>query len=158
MRTKTSFGMCVLLAFVFSLLTAGCAGNDKDAIEYVNEEVSYADGEVCVERYLLDEENGTYERYIAGMYFGNEVPGIYFGTLFETGMYALSEIEGETAQKIIFSPKKQYDFDTKRLEYLGLEGQVPYYGTLTDKTLTITWEVQLSLFEKAAVPIIYTRK
>ena len=146
----------ILLVFIFSLLTLSCAATDtEDAIEYYNEEVSYADGESCVERYLLYEDDGTYERYIAGMYFGNEVPGFYFGTLFETGTYAKDE--SKAARNITFSPKKQYDFDTKRLEYVGLKGQVPYYGTLTESTLTITWNVRNG-FRYAEVSIIYKRK
>ena len=137
---------------------ANCNLSSEDFTEYVNEEVSYEDGESCVERYLLFEEDGKYERYIAGMYFGKELPGVYFGTLFETGTYALSSNEGDSFQKITFSPKKQYDFDKKRIDYLGLKGQIPYYGKLTDTTLTITWEVKLSYFEKGEVKIIYTKK
>lgn len=151
----------VLFAFGLSLLAAGCdsSGTD-DAIEYVNEEVSYADGDSCVERYLLYEEDGEYERYIAGTYYGKEVPGIYFGTLFETGTY--TKDASKATQNVTFSPKKQYNFDTKQLENLGLKGQLPYYGTLTDTTLTITWEIWEDYYIKSVklgeVPITYKRK
>ena len=152
---------CILListlfSVIFSLLSFGCTTTDKDdAVEYYNTEVSYADAESCAERYILNKEDGKYERYIAGMYFGKELPGIYFGTLFETGTY--SKDEGRALNNIKFSPKKQYDFDSKKLEYLGLEKQIPYYGTLTDSTLTITWNVW-SGFSYAEVPITYKRK
>ena len=160
MYIRTCFGIAfaVLLGFGVSALVAGCTedGDGTDgAIEYRNDEVSYADGESCVERYLLYGEDGTYERYIAGMYFGKKVPGIQFGTLFETGTY--TKDESKATKNVTFSPKKQYSFDTKQLEYLGLEGQVPYYGTLTDATLTITWDVWVSPLEKAEVPIVYKR-
>lgn len=127
----------------------------NDALEYVNEEVSYASGESCVERYLFYEEDGKYERYIAGMYFGEKLPGYYFGTLFETGTYTRND---QLPNNITFYPKKQYDFDTKQLEYLGLEGQVPYSARLTDKTLTITWEVRTSYATKGEVAIVYERQ
>ena len=156
MHTKTYFVSftVLLVAFLFPLLSTGCELTDNDdATEYVNEEVSYADGESCVERYLLYEEDGTYERYIAGMYFGNKMPGIYFGTLFETGAYTVDDIKA--AKNIKFSPKKQYDFESKRLEYLGLEGQVPFYGTLTEKKLIIYWYVSNS-FEP--IELEYKRK
>lgn len=154
MRIKTINSLVILFAFIFPLLTTGCKSND-DAIEYRNNEVSYADGESCVERYLLYEEDDTYERYIGGMYFGKEVPGMLFGTRFETGRYEVDK--NKASQNITFYPKKQYDFDTKQLEYLGLENQLPYSGTLTEKTLTIMWEVWKSPFEKAEVPIVYKR-
>ncbi len=137
-----------VIFLVFSFLIFGC-DLKTDALEYVNEEVSYADGESCVERYLFYEEDETYERYIAGKYFGQDVPGTYFGTLFESGVYKASA----TSSRVSFSPKKQYDFETQRLEFLGLQGQVPYSGTLTDKTLTIPWRVR-----GGTVSIIYKRK
>jgi len=155
-RNYFLFFYAVLFAFGFSMLAAGCKVSDKNnAIEYCNEEVSYADGESCVERYLLYEEDGKYERYIAGMYFGKEVPGFYFGTLFETGTYLISS--SLSSRTVTFSPKKQYSFETKKLEYLGLENQVPYSGALTDTALTITWRVRNG-YIYADVPIIYKRK
>ena len=148
----------VLFSFAFLLLTSCDSTDEKgESIEYVNKEVSYADGESCVERYLFYEESGEYERYIAGKYFGNDLPGIYFGTLFETGTY--SKDKSKAVDNVTLSPKKQYDFDSKQLEYLGLTKQVPYLGTLTDETLTITWNVTNTWgFLVGEVPIIYERK
>lgn len=141
----------VTMLVVAAFLLAGCEEKEKeDFAEYRNNEVSYSKGESCVERYLLY-DSGDYERYIAGMYFGNKVPGINFGTLFETGYYVQDDSKKEA--NTAFYPKKQYDFDTAKLEYLGLEEQVPYSGTLTAETLTITWYMR-----RESVPIIYTRQ
>ncbi|MBR0497124.1 MAG: hypothetical protein IJJ71_13245 [Treponema sp.] len=146
----------LLTVLLFPLLSPACKlTSSDDALEYVNKEVSYASGESCVERYLFYEEDGKYERYIAGMYFGEELPGYYFGTLFETGTYTRND---QLLNNITFYPKKQYDFDTKQLEYLGLEGQVPYSGRLTDKSLTITWKVWTSYATKGEVDIVYERQ
>ena len=163
MRIKTYFGLlfAILLAFGFSLLSAGCGEKtDDDAIEYVNEDVAYLDGDSCVERYLLYEESGEYKRYIAGTYYGEELPGNDFGTLFETGTY--TKDASKASQNVIFSPKKQYNFDTKQLENLGLKEQLPYNGTLTDSTLTITWEIWEDYYIRSVklgeVPIVYKRR
>ena len=155
-RNYFLFFYAVLFAFGFSMLGTGCkaSGNDN-AMEYVNKEVSYADGESCVERYLLYEEDGKYERYIAGMYYGKELPGIYFGTLFETGTYVINS--NLSSRTVTFWPKKQYSFETKNLEYLGLENQASYSGALTDTTMTITWRVRNG-YSYADVPIVYKRK
>ena len=157
-RTRFDFVFIVFFAFIFLILIGGCVvtvTERTNGIEYRNDEVSYADGESCMERYLIYEETGTYERYMSGMYFGREVPGLYYGTLFETGSYELTETDSTV--NIRFWPKKQYSFDTNELEYLGLENQVPYSGTLTETALTISWDVWIGLFEKIEIPIIYKR-
>ena len=61
-----------------------------------------------MERYLLYEDDGEYERYITGMYFGKGVPDIWCGMLFETGSYTKSE------SNITCLPIKKYNFDTKK--------------------------------------------
>ena len=156
MHTDKHFVIFVTFVLLFPLLALSCNLTfQDDAIEYVNEEVSYAHGESCVERYLLYEEDGKYERYIAGWYFGNELPGYYFGTLFETGTYTRDD---NVLPNIKFYPKKQYDFVTKQLEYLGIGEQLSYSGRLTDKSLTVTWEVWTSYTTKGEVPIVYERK
>ncbi len=148
-----AFGLIFLLSFI---LLTGCKFAKDDSVEYVNNEVSYNKGESCVERYILYEDSGKYERYIAGKYRGNSLPGIYFGTLFQTGSYTRND---QALQNITFYPKKQYNFTSKELEYLGLEGQLPFSGRLTDKTLTITWEIWSSLLGCIGeVPIIYERQ
>ena len=162
---KKNYGLVSVLlfaffAFLFPLLTVSCGETDDDAIEYVNEDVAYINGDSCVERYLLYEEDGEYKRYIAGTYYGETLPGIYFGTLFETGTY--TETEDETSRTITFSPKKQYNLDTKQLENLGLKGQLRYTGTRTEKNLTITWEVWEDYYIRSVklgeVPIVYKRR
>ena len=98
---KSGSVAAAVLAFVFSMLTAGCKFTARDdAVEYVNKEVSYASGESCEERYLLYEKDGKYERWIAGKYYGKELPGI-FGTCFETGTYE----EVNSSSNIKFYPK-----------------------------------------------------
>ena len=109
-----------------------------------------------MERYLFYEEDGKYERYIAGMYFGKRVPGINFGTLFETGWYEKNESKNEN--NVTLHPQMTYNFETQQLDYPGLEGQVPYSATLTDSRLIITWKVWVRPFETEEVDIIYTRK
>ncbi len=154
----------IILSFAFVLLYSSCTVNtsgtaNENAIEYRNDEVSYADGESCLEYYCLFEETGKYKRYMSGMYFGQEVRGgIFSGLLFETGEYKTITNEDEDSQKITFYPKKRYDFDKKDLDYLGLEKQVPYYGTLTESELSIPWSVWLSYFDRREVSIIYSRR
>lgn len=148
----------VIMAFLFILIGAGCeiTPKQKADAEYLNGEVSYADKETCVERYLLYEENARYERYIAGDYFGHHVPGIRYGTLFETGYYELDDTKEKS--NITFYPKKRYDFDTEDLESLGIPNQIPYSATITDATLTITWTVWVGHHDKREVPIVYQRQ
>ena len=147
----------VLMALTAFLVT-GCKASDSDKyyVEYRNNEVSYAAGESCVERYLFYVYDGRYERYIAGMYFGNRLPGINFGTLFETGWYEKDESKNEN--NVTLHPQRTYNFETQQLDYPGLEGQVPYSATLTDSRLTIKWNVWFRPFEKGEIDIIYTRK
>lgn len=140
-----------IVVFATVLLAAGCDGTGistkGDAVEYRVEDFAYADGDSCTERYLLYADDGSYERYIGGTYYGESLGSTYRGTLFETGQYE------ENSQYITFSPKKQYNLDTKKLENLGLERQLPYYGTISSTTLTITWRVS-----GGYVPVIYKRK
>ena len=78
-RTRFGFVFIVFLSFIFLISIGGCVVTvsvKANGMEYRNDEVSYADGESCMERYLLYEETGTYERYMSGMYFGQEVPGL----------------------------------------------------------------------------------
>ena len=145
-----------VLMTLAAFLVTGCEATDKDYVEYRNNEVSYAAGESCVERYLFYEEDGKYERYIAGMYFVKSVPGINFGTLFETGWYEKNESKNEN--NVTLHPQMTYNFETQQLDYPGLEGQVPYSATLTDSKLTIKWNVWFRPFEKGEIDIIYTRK
>ena len=111
-KSSLSYKLLGVLFTALCLSFAGCEGN-TDAIEYRNDEVSYAYGETCVERYLFYEDKGIYERYIAGQYWGETLPGMYFGTLYETGDYELSG-DGDT-KTVTFRPKKQYDFEKKYL-------------------------------------------
>mgnify|MGYP007069861554 CR=1 FL=1 len=59
-----------------------------------------------MERYLLYEEDGEYKRYVAGTFCGQEVPCIYFGTLYDSGTYTLDN--STSPASILFGPKKQY--------------------------------------------------
>lgn len=70
-----------------------------------------------------------------GTYQGKSLSGAFWETLFETGMY-----EKDT-QRIAFSPKKQYDFETKQLVNLGISSQLPYFGMVTSETMIVTWYV-----------------
>ena len=147
-----------VLMTLAAFLVTDCKASDSDKyyVEYRNNEVSYAAGESCVERYLFYVYDGRYERYIAGMYFGNRVPGINFGTLFETGWYEKDESKNEN--NVTLHPQRTYNFETQQLDYPGLEGQAPYSATLTDSRLTIKWYVWLRPFEKEEIDIIYTRE
>lgn len=146
----------VMMLVVAAFLLAGCEEKEKeDVAEYRAENLALYDGDDYIERYLLYEENSVYERYVGGTYQGEHLSGPHWGTLFETGTY----IVNEQSALIRFYPKKQYDFETKNLKSLGIEGQAKYYdGTLTAATLTITWDVWLNHFEKRELPIIYTRQ
>lgn len=140
MKNKNLFTLfTIFLVFLSFILLSGCQEIDDGSIEYKATDLAYDDGDDCFERYLLYENEGTYERYIGGTYKGNYLPGLVFGTLFETGKYTVDSTQ--TPATIKFSPKKQYDFNTGTLINLGTAGQVPYYGKLTEEKLTITWQV-----------------
>ena len=142
-RKFRSIIAAITITAVFSIFTAGCEETEiedmtdlTNPIKYRNEEVSYEAKESCIETFLFSEEDGKYERYIEGEYWGHKLT---FVTLFETGTY--TKDESKEGKNIKLSPKKMYDFDTHQLEYLGIKDQVPYYALLTDTKLTITWTV-----------------
>ncbi len=158
-RKFPSFITAIIMTAAFSVLSSGCEETDisdmtnlTNPIAYCNEEVSYAARESCIETYLFSEKDGRYERYIEGDYFGKT---LYSQTLFETGNYVKDT--SKEGKNIRLSPKKMYEFDTRDLEYLAIEDQVPYYALLTDTTLTITWIVGTK-YDPRYVPIDYYRK
>ena len=129
----------IFFTFLSLTMLSGCKAINDGSIEYKATDLAYDDGDDCFERYLLYEDEGTYERYIGGTYKGIFLPDLVFGTLFETGKYTVDNTESPAIIK--FSPKKQYDFNTGTLINLGTAGQVPYYGKLSDEKLIITWQV-----------------
>ena len=131
--------LAIFLTFLSLTMLSGCKAIDEEFIEYKGTDLAYDDGDDCFERYLLYEDEGRYERWIGGKYKGNDLPGLVFGTLFETGKISIDYTVSPAL--IEFSPKKQYDFDTGKLENLGTAGQLPYVGKLTEERLVITWQV-----------------
>ncbi len=131
--------LSIFLTFLSLTMLSSCKPIDDGSIEYKATDLAYDDGDDCFERYLLYEDEGTYERWIGGIYKGHSLLGPVSGTLFETGKINIDYTESPAIIK--FSPKKQYDFDTGTLINLGTAGQVPYYGKLTDEKLIITWQV-----------------
>lgn len=125
--------LMVLAAF----LVTSCEMKEKDYVEYRAEDIAYYRGDSCFERYRLYEEDGTYERYIGGTYCGKELPGLVFGTLYETGTYKKNP---NVSGGIIFTSKKQYDFDEKELVNQGNESETRY-GKISGETLTIKYRI-----------------
>ena len=142
------------------ILVTGCNETEKDYVEYRADGLAYDDGDNYIERYLLYEEDSRYERYIGGTYQGDVYAGLHWGTLFETGKYTKTADKDGKSLVITFQPKKRIlDTETMKLESLGLPKQIPYSGTLTDTTLTLTWEVwSWEIYGYAKIPIPYTRK
>lgn len=127
-----------IITSVLLVLASACSGTDggtSGVIEYRADDLAWETGDSYTERYLLSVDDGTYERYIGGTYQGKGLSGAFWGTLFETGMYE------ECSQRIAFSPKKQYDFETKQLVNLGISSQLPYFGMVTSETMTVTWYI-----------------
>ncbi len=133
--------LAIFLTFFSLTMLSGCKAIDDEFIEYKGTDLAYDDGDDCFERYLLYEDEGRYERWIGGKYKGNDLPGLVFGTLFETGKISIDYTVSPASIK--FSPKKQYDFDTGKLINLGTAGQLPYEGKLTEDKLVITWQVYI---------------
>lgn len=128
-----------VLAALLTALAAACNGTvTGNALEYRAEDLAYDRGDSYTERYVLDADDGTYERYIGGTYRGHGMGSTYYGTLFETGTYE-EDTERGTVQ---FSSKKGYDFDTKRLVNLGIYDRETRNGTITDTTLTVEYRIE----------------
>ena len=155
-------GNLIILALVTlaAFLVTGCEATEKDYVEYRAENLAYDDRDDYIERYLLYEEDGEYERHIGGTYQGDVYAGLHWGTLFETGKYTKTADKDGKSLVITFYPKKRIlDTETMQLESLGLPKQIPYSGALTDTTLTLTWEVwNWEILGRAKIPITYTRK
>lgn len=128
----------ILAALVAVAACDGTGMGNGKAVEYRAEELAYVTGDDYTERYLLYADDGTYERYIGGTYRGKGMGSTYYGTLFETGTYE-ADSERET---VVFSSKKGYDFDTKRLVNLGFADRETRNGTLTDTTLTVEYRIE----------------
>ena len=158
---RNSLIPAVLMALTVFLVT-GCEATEKDKyyVEYRAENLAYDDGDDYIERYLLYAEDGEYERYIGGTYQGDVYAGPHWGTLYETGIYTEAADKDGKSLVITFYPKKRIlDTETMKLENLGLPKQIPYSGTRTDTTLTLTWEVwSWDILGRVKIPIPYTRK
>ena len=139
MHVKTCSGLvaAMLLAFAPPILVTGCNETEKDYVEYRAEDISYYRGDSCVERYLLYEDDGTYERHIGGTYCGMELPGRVFGTLYETGTYKANP---NVIGGILFTSNKQYDTEKKELINLGIDSETRK-GQIIGKTLTINYRI-----------------
>ena len=127
----------VIVALLVILIGAGCeiTPKQKADAEYRAEDIAYYYGDSCVDRYLLYEDDGRYERYIGGTYCKKKLPGPYFGTLFETGDY-----KKDDHGNITFTSKKGYDFDTEDLVNLGQYSETRK-GTIQDTTLTVKYRI-----------------
>lgn len=158
--------LMVLAAF----LVTSCEMKEKDYVEYRGEDFAFYgsdydyDGDDYIERYLLYEEDGEYERYIGGWYKRVKYDGPHWGTLYETGTYKeTADADGET-RNITFRPKKRYDTNTQTLRPMAasdieLETR---QGEITEKTLTITYfdedYIWSSFFSSPWFTREYTRK
>lgn len=138
-----------LLAALFAV--AACDGmgmGSGKGVEYRAEDLAYDTGDSYTERYVLDADDGTYERYIGGTYRGTGMGSTYYGTLFETGTYE----EDTECGTIQFSSKKGYDFEKKRLVNLGIHDRETRDGTRTDTTLTVVYHIECDEYEHYYYP------
>lgn len=133
----------VIVALLVILIGAGCeiTPKQKADAEYRAEDLAFYDDDKYIERYLLYEDAGEYERYIGGRYKRVKYDGPHWGTLYETGSYKkIVDKDGET-EVITFRPKKRYDVNAKDLKpmpanVIELETRK---GTITEQTLEIEY-------------------
>ncbi|MDE5898450.1 MAG: hypothetical protein K2H09_04205, partial [Treponemataceae bacterium] len=108
------------------------SGGFGSIVEYRAQDVAYYNGDSYVERFRLDADDGTYERYIGGIFMGMEFGDSFWGALYESGTYKEDERGG-----ITFSPKKRYDWSANAVVNLGVYDRRSYYGSVTSTSLTI---------------------
>ena len=121
--------VCLVLSTLFCV--TGCSDNDDENVtEFRATDLAEYTGDSFTERFLLNSDKGTYERYIGGIYKGETYAGPTFGTLYETGSYT----EGYS---ITFRPEKRYNLSTGKLENLGTYERWSYSGTITSDSLIV---------------------
>lgn len=156
----------VIMALLVSLIGTGCeiTPKQKADAEYRAEGLAFYDDDKYIERYLLYEDAGEYERYIGGRYKRVKYDGPHWGTLYETGSYKkIVDKDGETGV-ITFRPKKQYDVNAKDLKPMpanGIELETRK-GTITERTLEIEYfdkdYIRISIWSSPYFTRIYERQ
>ena len=145
----SNFIVAVIIIFVIGCDTDSGKSTVNNIIEYHAEDLAYDDDDSYTERYVLYTDEGTYERYIGGIYRGKDFGDIVLGTLFETGTYERDTRYGG----IWFSSKKSYDFEKERLVNLGMDKQERFWGKVSTTSLTIEWHIN-----NKYIPITYKLK